>query len=111
VPDSRVRTGADEFVFLPDRYLAAPVSSDVPARPNCKGNSGGRRERAHHYDPLTLGKESAIQDAETRIARIEQDEAAHHIGDVKQARKRQFPLLDSFLITSGPNPVHAKRDP
>jgi len=111
VPDSRVGTGSDEFVLLADRYLPAPVSSDVPARPNCEGNSCGRRERAQHRDPLPLRKEPAIQDSETRIARIEQDEAAHHIGDVEQAREWRFPLLDSFLITRGPDPVHAKRDP
>src|SRR5271170_534152 len=81
------------------------------SRPNCKSDSGSRGERSNHRNPFTLGKKPAIQDAEARLPRIEQDETAHHVGDVQQARERWLPLLDSFLIARRPNPIRTKDDP
>src|SRR6201987_1033402 len=105
---SRVRAAADEFVFFADSYLAAPVSSNVPSRPDCKSHSSGRQNRSQHCDPFALGKEPAIQDAKTRIFRIEQNEPADHVRDVKQTRERRLPFLDALLIARSPDPVNAK---
>src|SRR4029077_14726303 len=96
--DARVRAAADELVFFADGHLAAPVSSDVPSRPDCKSHSCGRQNCSQHCDPFALGKKTAIQDAKSRILRIEQNEPAHHVSDVKQTRERRLPLLDALLI-------------
>jgi hypothetical protein len=56
-------------------------------------------------------EESAIQDTESWIFRIEQDEPAHHVSNMQQSRERRLSFLDALLITRCPNPVKAKRDP
>src|SRR5579862_8734557 len=109
--NSRVRTAPNEFMLFSDRYLGAPVFSNVPARPDCKGDSCDRQKRPYHCDPFSLGKKSAIQNTETRIFRIEQNEPARHVSDMKQTRERRLPLLLSFLIARSPDPVSAKRNP
>src|SRR6202041_4175944 len=97
--------------FFGDGYLAASVPSNVPLRPDCKTHSRGSQNRSQHCDPFALGKKTAIQNAETRIFRIEQNEPADHVRDMKQTRERRFPLLDALLIARSPDPVNAKRDP
>src|SRR5579864_5084226 len=109
--NSRVRAAADELVLFADGYLAAPVFSNVPSRPDCKSYSRGRQKGACHCDPFALGKKSAIQNTETRIFRIEQNEPARHVSDMSQTRERQLSLLLSFLIACCPDPVSAKCNP
>src|ERR1700756_182344 len=109
--DSRVRAAANELVLLADSYLGAPVFSNVPARPDCKGHTRGRQNCSQHCNPSPLGKKSAIQDAQTWILRIEQNEPARHVSDMKQTRERRLPLLLSFLIARSQDPISAKRNP
>jgi len=109
--DSRVRAAADELVLFANRYLGAPVFSDVPSRPDCKSHSCDHQQCPYHCYPFSLGKKSAIQNTETRILRIEQDESARHESDMSQTRERRLPLLLSFLIACSPDPVNAKGDP
>ena len=104
------RCGRARALFA-DGYLGAPVFSNVPSRPDCKSHSCDRQNCSQHCDPFPVGKKSVIQDAETRILRIEQNKPAHHESNMKQARERRLSLLDAFLITRSPDPVDAKRNP
>ncbi len=109
--NSSVRTGADELVLFADGYLGAPVFSNVPSRPDCKGDSYDRQNCSQHCNPFPLAEKTPIQDAETRTLRIEQNKPAHHVNHMKQTRERRLPLLYALLITRSPDPVNAKRNP
>ena len=107
--DTPVRAGVDQFVAFLQSDGGAPVFSEVPPRPNGKGDSDDGKRQAEPADGRRCLDETCAQPAAAHSVVEHQNVRSRHKHDLDEALAARFALLHGLQFLRGDKPVDREK--
>jgi hypothetical protein len=111
VTDHGIRTGGDQLVVLLNGDGAAPVSAEVPARPDGKEKAGDGDGSSQPEESKANGPELEIKQGQRDASCREEDDRDQEDKDAQDARASRLETPGGFGIGGFDLPVEKKDNP